>query len=293
MLTHENSNAVKPARVVTLGAGGFVALDLIRHLRAVNVDCRPIGSKEVDLTASAAAEGLKQILAPHDAVVMTAALTPDRGRDLATLMKNLKMAESFCATLAAIGCAHVIYISSDAVYDPRVPLIDEETACDAVDLYALMHIAREKMLEHTCRAAGIPLAVLRPCAVYGAGDTHNSYGPNRFVRGAVEQNRIMLFGEGEEQRDHVFIGDLARIINLSLLHRSTGVLNVVSGRSFSFKSVALCVSSILKRNIEIASLPRTSRITHRHFDNTAALKSFPGFEPTSLEDGLRRSIGAS
>jgi len=176
------------------------------------------------------------------------------------------------------------------VYDPRVFLINEDTACEAVDLYALMHIAREKMLGHACQGAGIPFAILRPCAVYGAGDTHNSYGPNRFIRSAIDHSKITLFGGGEEQRDHVFIDDLTRIIRLCLVHRSTGILNVVSGGSVSFKSVALRISSVLGGNIEIVCLPRTSQITHRHFDNTAALKSFPGFEWTTIQEGIQRSI---
>jgi nucleoside-diphosphate-sugar epimerase len=133
--------------------------------------------------------------------------------------------------------------------------------------------------------------VLRPCAVYGAGDTHNSYGPNRFLRTAIEQKKITLFGAGEEQRDHLFIGDLTQIIRLCLLHRSTGVLNVVSGSSVSFRNVAERVIALLRDDVELVCLPRTSQITHRHFDNTASLRAFPGFEPTSTEEGLRRTVG--
>src|SRR5205085_8375778 len=126
-----------------------------------------LGSKELDLTDAGAAEKLAALLRPDDAVVMAAALTPEKGRDIGTLMKNLRMGESVCAAIGKVAPAHFIYISSDGVYDARYSsLLNEESTCEPTDLYTLMHIAREKMLGQACKAAGIPLAVVRPCAIY-------------------------------------------------------------------------------------------------------------------------------
>jgi len=50
-----------------------------------------------------------------------------------------------------------------------------------------MHRTRELMLAAEAKA---PLAILRLTAVYGAGDTHNSYGPNRFLRQALKDGRF-------------------------------------------------------------------------------------------------------
>ena len=44
---------------------------------------------------------------------------------------------------------------------------------------------------------------LRLSSLCGPGDTHNSAGPNLFMRTAVADGRIKLFGECEEQWDHV------------------------------------------------------------------------------------------
>jgi len=55
-------------------------------------------------------------------------------------------------------------------------------------------------------AGSIPLAILRPTLVYGAGDPHNGYGPNRFRRLASANQPIVLFGEGEERRPAVLAG---------------------------------------------------------------------------------------
>ena len=40
------------------------------------------------------------------------------------------------------------------------------------------------------------LTILRPTLIYGFGDTHNSYGPNRFFNQIIEKREINIFGEG-------------------------------------------------------------------------------------------------
>jgi len=293
MLVHKHSTPLKPARVVILGAGGFLSPELTRLLAADGVPTRAIGSREIDLTAADAGERLAAELRPDDAVIMAAALTPDKGRDIATLMKNLRMAESVCAAIGRSKPAHFVYISSDGVYDARFSsLLTEESTCEPADLYCLMHIARERMLEQSCRAAAVPLGIVRPCAIYGPGDTHNSYGPNRFVRTALKDGKITLFGGGEECRHHVHVTDAAKISILCLLHGSTGVINAATGEAVSFREVAEKIAAVIG-NVAVEKTPRANPVTHRHFDSSALALAFPSFRATSLDDGLAQAIERS
>lgn len=290
MLLHAHVAPTKPTRVVILGAHGFLARELGRLLEENRIDCHRVSSSEANLTEPSAAGVLSGILLAGDSVVMTAALTPDKGRDSATLVKNLLMAESVGSALRQARCAHFVYISSDAVYDGRSPLINEDSSCEPTDLYSVMHIAREKILTQACRSAEIPLAILRPCAIFGAGDTHNSYGPNRFARTALTQRKITLFGDGEELRDHIYVDDVTRIIGLCLKQGSTGLLNLASGKSVSFAAVASSICSEIGTDIAVERLPRSAPVTHRHFDTTELVKSFPGFEFTQIESGIQKMI---
>jgi UDP-glucose 4-epimerase len=293
MLVHKNASRVSPARVLLLGAGGFLAPVLIRALERDGIPVRAIGSREIDLTVENAAKKLAIEIQPDDAVVMAAALTPDRGRDPTTLMSNLRMGESVCGALTEVKPASFVYISSDAVYDGRLSLVSEDSPCDAGDLYATAHLVREKMLAHTCQKVGIPLAIVRPSAIYGAGDSHNSYGPNRFVRSALNEGKIVLFGSGEEQRDHIYVSDVAELIKLCLLHRSAGMINAVTGMSVAFSEVAEKVQRASRREVTIERKPRVTPFTHRHYDITALAQAFPQFRATSLEEGLTRTVGGT
>lgn len=292
MLTHLQPSHAAPARVVILGASGFIARALAGRLAAAKVPVFTASSQQVDLTAADAGPKLAALLQPGDAVVMTAALTPDKGRDTATLMKNLRMAEGVAAALTTQPCAHFVYLSSDAVYDWRHPLISEATAPSPTDLYSTMHLAREQVLAAATSAAKVPSCILRPCAVYGPGDTHNGYGPNRFARAALAEGKIKLFGGGEETRDHVLIDDVTAVLELTLRHRSTGLLNVVSGRSTTFAEVAAAIADLCPRPVLIEPQPRGGPITHRHFDPSALLRSFPDHRPTALTAGLPRLLAS-
>jgi len=291
MLVHKNESPAKPARVVLLGAGGFVAPVLARLLAATQIPVHALSSKQIDLTAEGAGSRLAEELQPSDAVVMVAALTPDKGRDIGTLMKNLRMGENACRALGSARPAHFIYISSDSVYDARLSsLLNEDSTCEPTDLYCLMHIARERMLEQACRATAIPLTVVRPCSIYGPGDTHNSYGPNRFVRTALADGKIKLFGGGEETRHHVYVGDVAELIRLCLVHGSTGVLNAATGHAVSFAEVADRVAAAVGRGVTVEKTPRANPVTHRHFDTSALVKAFPSFRAASLDAGLAQTV---
>jgi UDP-glucose 4-epimerase len=275
---------------VVLGSRGFVGNRLVASLEAQAVPARGVTRGEIDLCEAGAADELRQILEPDDAVVFAAALTPDKGRDVATLMKNLRMAESVIQALSDRSCAHLVYISSDAVYDGREPLISEETTATPADLYALMHIARERILAHVAQARSIPFCVVRPVAIFGGSDTHNSYGPNRFIRSALKERRIQIFGAGEEMRDHVYVADVVSLIEMLLERRSTGVLNAATGQAISFGDLAERIGRLVGPDVRIESLPRSGKVTHRHFDATALARSLPRFRATPLEEALRQSI---
>jgi nucleoside-diphosphate-sugar epimerase len=153
-----------------------------------------------------------------------------------------------------------------------------------------MHLAREVVIADACRKAGVPLVLLRPSLLFGPGDTHNGYGPNRFVRTALAGDTITLFGAGEEQRDHVFVADLALLVGEALGRRSTGVLNVATGTSSSFREAAEIAVELAGGGASVEGSPRQNPITHRHFDTAAAQAAFPGFAWTSLRDGIERMV---
>jgi nucleoside-diphosphate-sugar epimerase len=268
-----------------LGAHGFIGSELARQLNAQSIPTLTVSSQQLDLTASQAAPALASLLRPTDAVVMLAALTPDKGRDTATLLRNITMMQSVCTAMSQTGCAHFVYFSSDAVYDSAISRVSEDTPAAPQDLYGVMHLARECMARNF---GGGPVLVLRPTLVYGCQDSHNAYGPNRFSRAAKDSGRITLFGGGEETRDHIAVEDVAALTVRCLLTQRSGILNVATGVSTTFSGVANLVATNSARTVEVVGTSRANPITHRHYDITRLIKAFPDFRCVPLPDGIAR-----
>ena len=283
MITHGQTIPRPPARVVLLGGGGFIGNAIQRRLLEHGIPVVAPRSAELNLAGADAAKAIGEILELTDVVVMLAAITPDKGRDIAATMRNVTMMQRVCEALEQSGCAHFVYFSSDAVYDPATYQVKEDTPASPRDLYGAMHLTRELMAK-TLEA--IPLLVIRPTIVYGQADTHNSYGPNRFRRTVECERKIILFGDGEELRDHIHVNDVAELTVRCLFQGSVGVLNIATGVSHTFREVAALFAKYSHAPIDIMATQRTNPITHRRYDISNLHRAFPGFNFNSLESGV-------
>ena len=289
MLEHLNPRPADPARVVVIGARGFIGGAIVRRLAAAAVPTLALGRPGLDLLAPGAGAALAAQLQPTDAVVAVSALAPVKSARM--LADNMVMVAAMLEALAAVPIAHVVNISSDAVFaDGPLPLTEASPKAPG-SLHGAMHAAREIAFDAEARA---PVCHLRPTLVYGAADPHNGYGPNRFRRLAAEGKPIVLFGEGEERRDHVLVDDVAEIAMRALRHRSRGSLNVATGEVHAFRAIAEKVVAIAGGRVAVEGSPRAGAMPHggyRPFDVAATRAAFPDFHYTTIDDGLKRAAG--
>lgn len=284
MLVHGHRQALKPARVVVIGGGGFIASAIRRRLDADGIMTMALGRPALDLLATGAAANLANALRPDDVVIVASAIAPCK--DLAMLLDNLRMVETVCTALQKRPVAHVVYLSSDAVYKDSATPLTEASCAEPGGLHGVMHLARELALR---QAHAGHLTLLRPTLVYGLDDPHNGYGPNRFRRLAAAGQEIVLFGEGEERRDHVDVEDVAELARLIVVHRSAGIANAVSGQVTSFREIAEFASASFSPRVAVRGMPRIGTMPHdgyRAFDNSAVLAAFPGFGFKPWREGL-------
>jgi nucleoside-diphosphate-sugar epimerase len=290
MLEHGNPTPQAPSRVVVIGAKGFVGSALVARLAQARIPTLALSRGDVDLLQRDAAAKLAALLRPTDSVVAVSALAPVKSTRM--LADNLRMVLAMVEALATAPVAHLVNIGSDAIYaDGPLPLTEASPAAPT-SLHGAMHLARELAFRAEATA---PQAHLRPTLIYGASDPHNGYGPNRFRRLAADGKDIVLFGEGEERRDHVYIDDVAEIAVRVLTHRSVGALNVATGEVHSFRQVAEQAAALSGRRSAIKSSPRSGPMPHggyRPFDIAACRRAFPDFAYTPLFRGMRMSAAA-
>lgn len=310
--TGNRTNAL--GRIIIFGANGFISKAFQKKLIKHGLIFKAISSGELDLANAQCAEKLSEFIETADTLVFLSANLPAGGQTISSLMGNLAMAENMARVLSEKRVSHFVYLSSEAVYDAeRIPM-DEDSSREPVSLYALMHTAREMMLDEICSKQHIPLIRLRPSYVYGPGHTHNNYGPNSFVKSALQNQEIRLYGKGEERRNFLFIEDLAEILVEVVKEKKEGVLNVVTGRSLSYLEVARCIMKNCPKPIRLTFEPRKiktvhrpykitqlfrfiynlgrpiSPVVHRTYANRAIRNAFPKFKFTPLEKGIEKAM---
>jgi len=288
MLEHKISEQTQPSRVVILGAAGFVGTTAHNAFKSEGTEVLALSRDEIELLSPEAGSKLASLLKPTDTFVVISAEAPCK--DAAMLIRNVQMMNDVCEAIFQIQPAHVIYVSSDAVYADSMEPLDETSSAEAGSMHGVMHLTREIMLKEATEST---LTILRPTLIYGIDDPHNGYGPNRFRRLVAAGEEIVLFGEGEELRDHVLVDDVAELIRLIAWHKSEGVLNAATGTVTSFKEIAEMVVNISGTTIAIKGSPRVGSMPHngyRPFNPAATLTAFPEFKYTKLSDGLEDTI---
>lgn len=284
MLKHQNISPKKPSRVVVLGASGFIGGATYRKIKSEAIDVLPLTRKEIDLLSQNASDKLADLINTNDTLVFASAKAPCKNMNM--LVDNIRMACTVNEALQKKPVTHVIYISSDAVYKDTENHITEASCAEPNTLHGVMHLAREIALKQEYPR---PLTIIRPTLVYGYDDPHNGYGPNRFSRLASAGEDIVLFGEGEERRDHVDVNDIAELIYLIAIHKSIGIANAVSGELVSFRQLADHAVASYNSMSNVITTKRNGQMPHngyRPFNNSEVIKAFPQFKFKTWKEGL-------
>jgi UDP-glucose 4-epimerase len=274
-------NQKAPERVVVVGSNGFIGKALVNELVRLGISYLGLPKEQFDLLDKATSDKLSMMLTAGDQVVFTSAIAPSKVAD--DVIKSMTMAETFCKSIEKLSVKQVILISSDSVYGDRSGVFTEESSCHPNSFHGLAQLSREIIFESSTVKN---LAILRICAVYGPGDTHNGYGPNRFISQIKNLESIKIFGEGLNLRDHIFIDDVISLIIESIKSNLCGKLNIVSGKSYSFLEVANLCRNIFSPNAKVEYLGSEGEISEKYFKNDKIIDLFPKFVLHDLESGL-------
>ena len=279
-------------KILVCGKKGFVANKLIKFLKKKQSKFIAFSSKDVNLLSQSSSKKLKKIKKNKYIIVFLSTLTPDKGKDKKTFKKNILMMNNFFKNFPKRYIGHFVYVSSDAVYSMNDKYIYDKTRPNPQDLYGSMHLKRERIVK--MKISKNNYVILRPVAVYGKGDTHNSYGPNRFFKQLKNNEKIKIFGKGQDVRSHFFVDDLVKIIDTVIVHKITGTLNISSVKSYKFIDIAKKIVKLFynkyKYRGSIEFINNKNNPTRRYFKNLKVLKFINTKSLKNIDEGLNKLV---
>jgi nucleoside-diphosphate-sugar epimerase len=235
------------------------------------------------------AEGVDYVL--HLAAVVS---VPQSMRD-----PDLTNAVNVTGTLNVLNAARkfqvkrVVLSSSCAVYgdNPQLPLSEQATP-QPLSPYAASKLIGEIYCQTYCRAYGLPTVALRYFNIYGPRqDPNGDYAAviPKFVYRLKAGQAPLIYGDGQQTRDFVYVGDVVRanLLACEQPQASGHVFNIASGQATSLLDLAEILGGLAGPIPPQFAPAREGDIRHSRGDGAYA-HTLLGFQPNmQLHEGLQ------
>lgn len=176
----------------------------------------------------------------------------------------------------------------------------ENTAKDPESPYAVSKLSGEYYMAYYGRVHGSEAVALRFGNVYGPRqDPHGEAGVVAIFCGRIVRNEpLMIFGDGLQTRDYVYVGDVARAVFVTAttpLPVKGGIdaraFNIGTGRGTSVIQLAKLLQAAAGSNVPIKFAPHRPGEVQDSFLTCAKAYDLLGWKPdVTLADGLKRTF---
>lgn len=207
---------------------------------------------------------------------------------------------NLCEAMREAGVRRVVFASSAAVYgnNGEGQAIDEDVTKAPLTPYAADKLASEHYLDFYRRQHGLDPVVFRFFNIYGPRqDPSSPYSGviSIFTERAQQGLPIAVFGDGEQTRDFLYVGDLVEILLQALESAvaEAGAVNVGLNRATSLNELLAAIRDVLGALPPVSyGQARGGDIRHSRADNTRLLQRFRLPEPaTDMRTGLATLLG--
>ncbi len=180
--------------------------------------------------------------------------------------------------------------SSAAVYGNLDTLpLNEEMLGNPSSFYGLTKLTTEHYLRIYHEAFGLPYICYRYSNVFGPRQGNGGEGGviSIFAKATVKGSPIIIYGDGKQTRDFIYVDDVVEANILGIQHQVTGIYNVSTGISSSVNLLVDEFRNISGKDIEIVyDKPRLGDIRDSVLATDKSEKELSLQLKYNLHDGL-------
>lgn len=192
-------------------------------------------------------------------------------------------------------CKNFIFSSTGgAIYGEGVERPTPESAKEQpVSPYGINKLAAEFFVKFFQANSNMQSVILRYANVYGP--RQNSKGEAGvvaiFATRMLQNDSVSIFGDGDQTRDYVYVGDIVEANVAALNARQSGTYNIATGKETTVNELARIIKENLNSQSEINyEGARSGELRNSSLDSTRAFQELEFEAVTSIEEGLKKTI---
>ena len=182
-----------------------------------------------------------------------------------------------------------VFASTGAVLgEAQLPLNELQTP-KPLSPYGASKLAGEAYCSAFYGSFGLKTVALRFSNVYGPFSGHKKSAVAEFIRRAHQKMPLSIFGDGNQTRDFIFVGDLVDAIVAALRTEGVGgeVFQIASGQPTSVNELVRLLGDAVGWPLEVEHKPGQRGEVRFSYANIDKAKQRLGYEPrVGLADGL-------
>lgn len=211
------------------------------------------------------------------------------------LERNVLATQRLLEGVRAAGVERTVYASSSSVYgDAELFPTSEDDLPAPISPYGVTKLAGEHLVRLYCRDFGVETVALRYFTVFGPRQRPDM-AFCRFIKAALRERPLTVFGDGEQIRDFTYVGDVVTAtISAASAGRPGAVYNIAGGAQASIREVLEIIGDLTGRPIAIDRRDAVAGDARRTGADISRARTEIGYAPqVSLDEGLERQVAAA
>ena len=191
-----------------------------------------------------------------------------------------------------------VFASSGAPVGECEPPIHEELPAHPESPYGASKLAGEGYCSAYFRSFGVDTVALRFGNVYGPGSGHKSSVVAKFIRRILSGETLEIYGDGQQTRDFIYIGDLINAVRLAASVDGVGgeIFQIATNRETTVAELLEVLVGVVAEagytEIDVVHTERRRGDVLRNYSDTSKAQNRLGWQcQMELPAGLAETFG--
>ena len=189
------------------------------------------------------------------------------------------------------GIQKFILSSTSSVYGDGIrPFREDADADEPLSPYAASKKAAENLCYSYHHNYGLDISILRYFTVYGSGGRPDM-AVYRFVSWILDGSKLVLYGDGTQERDFTHVTDIAKGTIMALKKLGFEIINLGSDRPVTVNQVIELIEKYVGKKADIYYQVASMADVKATWADISKARRVLGWEPeVTLEDGLNWAV---